>query len=148
MKLLRSTVPMLHNTSMPMLGEDGQGQHARTGDALVRARMYQSHKWRGAAHAYLKAHDTCVRCGEPSTIVDHRLGHSGDWLSRFWNRSFWQALCASCHSRKTMTEERPRARALGADLMAGGVGLKLEPRLANQALLCSVKGKFSGDKRG
>lgn len=36
----------------------------------------------------------------PATVVDHVVPHRGD-PGLFWDRTNWQALCASCHARKT-----------------------------------------------
>ena len=36
-----------------------------------------------------------------ATQVDHVIPHRGD-MSLFWNQGNWQALCQSCHSRKTL----------------------------------------------
>jgi 5-methylcytosine-specific restriction protein A len=37
-------------------------------------------------------------------VVDHIVPHRGD-LTVFWDRSRWQALCASCHGRKTAARD-------------------------------------------
>lgn len=54
--------------------------------------------WRVLRHRYLKAHPTCVQCGQPATDVDHitprRQGGTDEW-------SNLQGLCRECHSRKT-----------------------------------------------
>lgn len=48
-------------------------------------------------------------------MVDHVVPHRGD-KNLFWNaRGNWQALCVSCHSRKTVKED-------------GGFGLDLNTR--------------------
>jgi hypothetical protein len=58
----------------------------------------------------------CVRCGEPATILDHRIPHKGN-PALFWAEANWQALCQRCHNSKTGRE----SRALGDDRL-GGVG--------------------------
>ena len=70
----------------------------------ARERGYDS-KWDRERKAYLAAHPVCVRCGEPSRIVDHITPHKGD-LKLFWRRSNWQPLCVPCHSRTKQREER------------------------------------------
>jgi 5-methylcytosine-specific restriction protein A len=51
----------------------------------------------------LRAQPACVVCGAPATDVDHitpkRLGGRDDMANL-------QALCHSCHTRKTMRERR------------------------------------------
>ncbi|MDX6806428.1 HNH endonuclease [Terrihabitans rhizophilus] len=69
-----------------------------------RERGYDS-KWQRERAAYLQAHPVCVRCPEPSKVVDHITPHRGD-LKLFWRRSNWQPLCVSCHSRAKQSEER------------------------------------------
>lgn len=78
-----------------------------TARASTRARrtLYQSTRWRRERREYLASHLWCVHCGARATIVDHVHGHDRLWLARFWDRAGWQALCQSCHSRKTMTQD-------------------------------------------
>ena len=38
-------------------------------------------------------------------VVPHRGTETGDW-SLFWWAENWQGLCAACHSRKTLWEQR------------------------------------------
>jgi 5-methylcytosine-specific restriction protein A len=64
-------------------------------------------EWKRVRNAYLIAHPICCACGQPSRHVDHvvplRRGGSND-------ASNLQALCASCHSRKTATVDSNFAR--------------------------------------
>lgn len=64
--------------------------------------------WRKARAAFLAAHPTCVRCGAPSTVVDHVQPHRGD-RALFWSRSNWQPMCRPCHNGWKQSQER-RAR--------------------------------------
>ena len=62
-------------------------------------------RWHRARVTYLVRHPLCVHClqhglTEPSTQVDHIVPHRGD-QEKFWDRTNWQGLCASCHSKKT-----------------------------------------------
>ena len=41
----------------------------------------------------------------PATVVDHIVPHKGN-LELFWAESNLQALCKSCHDRKTTKEGR------------------------------------------
>ena len=66
-------------------------------------------KWRTARAVFLAAHPLCAECERggfvtAATVVDHVIAHKGD-DKLFWSRSNWQALCASCHSRKTAIED-------------------------------------------
>lgn len=67
------------------------------------------HKWRAARNRYLAQHPLCKECFgagrlNAATAVDHIVPHKGD-KKLFWDKSNWQPLCASCHSRKTATED-------------------------------------------
>jgi 5-methylcytosine-specific restriction protein A len=45
--------------------------------------------------------------------VDHIIPHQGD-MEVFWDDSQWQALCVSCHARKTRRESSSRQTTPGA----------------------------------
>lgn len=80
---------------------------------MPQRRLYDRGGWRRAARAYLRAHPFCVVCRAAQRItlateVDHVIPHEGD-VVRFWDRSNWQALCSTCHGRKT---KRERSRGL------------------------------------
>ena len=61
------------------------------------------HRWRKARRAYLYKHPFCVQCNTAANEVDHIIPHKGDWML-FWDMENWQALCKSCHSRKTLED--------------------------------------------
>lgn len=62
-------------------------------------------EWKRYRLAYLQEHPFCVKCGRPSTDVDHiKPVVNGAQDPNFWNPSNHQALCHSCHSRKTASE--------------------------------------------
>jgi 5-methylcytosine-specific restriction enzyme A len=66
-------------------------------------------RWRKARKYFLSKNPLCVRCMEQgrltiATVVDHIIPHKGD-KKLFWDSNNWQALCASCHSRKTAKED-------------------------------------------
>jgi 5-methylcytosine-specific restriction enzyme A len=68
------------------------------------ARGYGS-KWRKARQEFLRRNPLCAKCNQNgilkvATAVDHIIPHKGD-VGLFWDQSNWQALCFSCHSRKT-----------------------------------------------
>jgi 5-methylcytosine-specific restriction enzyme A len=66
--------------------------------------LYRSAAWREARAEFLAAHPFCSGCGAPATVVDHKDPHRGNPLI-FWDRRRWQALCASCHGRKTAARD-------------------------------------------
>ncbi|MEO9298786.1 HNH endonuclease [Devosia alba] len=78
--------------------------YARNRDPVARA-LYSSRRWRRERLVFLRAHPLCLDCGHygiirAANVVDHIDPHRGD-EAVFWDSSRWQALCASCHSRKT-----------------------------------------------
>lgn len=71
-------------------------------------RGYNS-RWRRYREWYLKQHPLCVQCQKegrliPATDVDHIIPVSGPDDPLFWDEKNHQALCHSCHSRKTAKE--------------------------------------------
>ena len=67
-------------------------------------------QWQKARARYLQAHPLCVKCMAEgkyvkATVVDHIQPHRGD-PALFWDENNWQALCKSCHDKKTMTDDR------------------------------------------
>ena len=75
----------------------------------TKAKGYNS-RWNKARIRYLKLNPLCVYCQRngrliKATVVDHITPHRGD-QELFWNQSNWQALCKSCHDRKTKTTDR------------------------------------------
>lgn len=68
------------------------------------ARGYSS-EWRITSRAYLARNPLCVECMKQrrvvaATVTDHIIPHRGD-PALFWDPINWQALCKSCHDRKT-----------------------------------------------
>lgn len=68
-----------------------------------------TYRWQQARLAYLRDHPLCVQCEasgiiRSATVVDHIQAHKND-RTLFWDRNNWQALCASCHSRKTAQQD-------------------------------------------
>ena len=83
--------------------------------------LYQTSRWRRAAHAFLRLHPVCIRpgCGQRSTVVDHIVPRSTASdeveLQRLtWDRSNWQQMCKPHHDEKTRQEngwDKPKRRA-------------------------------------
>ncbi len=66
-------------------------------------------EWQKASKAFLAKNPLCVKCLEdnrltPSTTTDHIIPHDGNY-ELFWDRNNWQAMCKTCHDRKTATED-------------------------------------------
>src|SRR5690606_264856 len=82
--------------------------YARRRNPVARA-LYRSKRGRTERAAFLHDHPLCVECERhdlirPATVVDHIDPHGGD-ETVFWDKSRWQALCASCHGRKTAAKD-------------------------------------------
>lgn len=82
--------------------------YQRNRDPITRA-LYRSKRWQTERAAYLHDHPLCVECKRhdlirPASVVDHIDPHGGNDLV-FWDRSRWQALCPSCHGRKTASSD-------------------------------------------
>lgn len=67
------------------------------------SKLGYNRKWDHARKEFLKLHPLCVICGRPATEVDHIIPHKGS-AALFWQSGNWQALCHSCHSKKTIKE--------------------------------------------
>ena len=73
------------------------------------AKRGYNRRWQKARKSYLEAHPLCVQCAKQgkyvrATVVDHIIPHRGD-QKLFWDQNNWQALCKSCHDKKTLTED-------------------------------------------
>jgi 5-methylcytosine-specific restriction protein A len=92
--------------------------------------------WQAKRAAFLRAHPTCVACGAPASVVDHVTPHKGD-KRLFADPANWQALCATCHGRKTVRND-------------GGFGLKraIGAFGANGTAPSDTGGRVQGSPRG
>ena len=80
-------------------------EHARPNYAL--RRWYRTPRWKMLrAEVLREAAYQCNGCGQvvAALEVDHIVKHEGD-LVQFWNRANLQALCRTCHQRKTQRGE-------------------------------------------
>jgi len=78
------------------------------------ARGYD-HRWQRFRVSYLAEHPLCVRCEAAgriveATCIDHEDG-AGPTGARGYDPTNLQALCQSCHSRKTITSDGGFGRA-------------------------------------
>lgn len=74
---------------------------------------YAHRRWRRIRKQQLQREPLCRHCLErgivtPATEVDHIEPHKGD-RHKFWHGET-QALCESCHSRKTAQDEGKQIR--------------------------------------
>lgn len=65
--------------------------------------------WRRYRKVFLSQHYLCEECKKNgrvtlATVVDHIQPHKGD-KRLFWDEGNHQALCESCHNRKTAQED-------------------------------------------
>lgn len=70
------------------------------------ASMY-GRRWRKARYLFLLEHTDCEECGDSANEVDHIIPHRGN-NELFWDKTNWQTLCKSCHSKKTTDEIKDR----------------------------------------
>ena len=61
-------------------------------------------RWRKVRKEYLQYHPACSDCGRMATVVDHIVPHRGNEDLMFDMGNF-QALCKSCHGRKTARDD-------------------------------------------
>jgi 5-methylcytosine-specific restriction endonuclease McrA len=106
----------------------GAEQHVR---GLCVSGQYNG-RWQKARATYLRRNPLCVICKRAGRItaakvVDHITPHKND-QALFWDTAGnWQALCKTCHDRKTATEDGGFGRApvvKGCDVS----GMPTDPR--------------------
>ena len=88
--------PRVPAPEAPRLYDDRRGSSA--------ARGY-GYAWRRRRIEFIKRHPFCVRCGKPTTDVDHRIPRSRGGSD---DDSNLQPLCGFCHKRKTALERAMR----------------------------------------
>lgn len=72
------------------------------------ARRGYDARWRRARLMFLARNPFCVHCGAPANEVDHVIPKRRGGLD---DESNWQALCGTCHKRKTQKEIQEDATA-------------------------------------
>lgn len=74
-------------------------------------KIYRSREWREASLEYRRNNPLCVLCYKEGRVV---AAHSVDHINPvveggdFWDKSNWQSLCKSHHSKKTRKELNER----------------------------------------
>ena len=67
--------------------------------------LYNTPRWRKLSRSYRARQPVCELCGHaPSQHTDHIEPHR-NLPHLFWSQTNWQALCHSCHSKKTASED-------------------------------------------
>lgn len=100
--------PKRHDAAPRRRGEDRPNSYQR---GYTKA-------WQRYRLQFLAEHPLCKRClrkgrSVPATDVDHIKPHRGNEVL-FWDARNHQALCKSCHSRKTATEDGGYGRSLAS----------------------------------
>lgn len=78
------------------------------------------YRWQVARAKYLDAHPLCCMCAALgkttiATVVDHIIPHR-DNRQLFWDKSNWQSLCVTCHSKHKQSQEATgNIKGCGAD---------------------------------
>lgn len=68
-------------------------------------KRYASARWKKARKIYLANNPICAMCGaDTAKHVDHIEQVYSDNEAKFWDANNRQALCVSCHSKKTARE--------------------------------------------
>ena len=110
----RPNQPCKHNNCKYLVphGKQYRDEHAKEHIRDVKSTSEKGYtsKWNKARARFLGKHPLCEHCLKKNiytkaVVVDHVTPHRGD-ETLFWNENNWQALCKSCHDRKTMTADR------------------------------------------
>lgn len=101
-------MPDKPKTLLQIQREAGQRPRRRDDRPTAAQRLYNA-RWRKARWRFLRDNPLCVQCRDagyfvPARIVDHIKPHKGEH-GLFWDTANWQALCKTCHDRKTATED-------------------------------------------
>ena len=88
----------------PEFVDRGKCDDCRRAQEKTRKREPVTQKWRRFSRTYLAKNPFCVECRDVATQVDHIDGSGRNGPNAFaeWNLA---ALCQSCHSRKTATQD-------------------------------------------
>ena len=101
-------MPRSPDSRRPFASPPGAPQRDDTSRPNAYQRGYNK-RWAKARQTVLSRQPLCVVCQQAglvteATEVDHIRPHRGD-SNVFWDSGNWQALCKSCHSRKTARGE-------------------------------------------
>ena len=107
-----------HCPNLIKSGERYCSEHKRGEDRLSSTQRGYDRRWRKARDLYIEAHPLCESCLKegrivPATEVDHVIPVEGGQSDQsFFKAEGYQSLCHSCHSRKTLEENRRPAAAV------------------------------------
>ncbi len=94
--------------------------------------MYKTKKWRNLRERILRRHPICAACKRlPASQIDHIVPRTLQTMANDYDIGNLQALCAHCHSEKTMGEMRrkgqltPRKMQKSRKMSAAVVGLAM-----------------------
>jgi 5-methylcytosine-specific restriction protein A len=69
-------------------------------------KRYQSRTWRKHRDAFIRCNPLCVECGDVASVCDHIVPMRLSPHSDFYALSNHQAMCTTCHARKSSHEAR------------------------------------------
>lgn len=98
----------LHEERRKAKADARKAKAKQSAKVQARAALYGERRWKDERRSFLERNPLCVDCNELGLVVaanevDHIKPHRGD-RTLFYDRNNWQALCKSCHSRKTAQE--------------------------------------------
>jgi hypothetical protein len=91
----------------------------RSDEGTERSRLYRGGHWRRVRADHLAREPWCAECAKrgvrtKANVVDHVLGHGGDWRLRFFRGPF-RSLCVRCHNQITARDTAsPRSSWFGS----------------------------------
>lgn len=92
----------LYIKSHPMFSNTNGDMHQASGEYN---NLYRTYRWRCERKDFLMEHPYCYVCGNKAVLVDHIRPHRGD-MELFWDHNNWQPMCNSCHTQKTLRENK------------------------------------------
>lgn len=106
--LTRNDIPSVDGINIIKVQDDKtatrQRQSKRSATSQSWQWLYKTKRYRVRRKIFMAKNPICVRCGKVATDLDHKKPHKGD-EQLFFDESNWQALCGTCHRRKTASED-------------------------------------------
>lgn len=104
------------------------------------AKRGYDHKWRYIRSLFLKQNPLCKECQRVATDVDHIIALRDGGTNKFTNL---QALCHSCHSRKTARENNRWGK---RNVRDGGMGSNpLDPKRQDRPIQSRAFGRENNE---
>ena len=98
----RGCVELTHHTSGYCEAHRAESRSYDRHRGTAAQRGYD-HRWKKIRDLYLSHHPLCEQCGEPGQLVDHIRPLADGGTEEDENL---QALCRTCHARKTWDDKR------------------------------------------